>query len=71
MVERLLPLNTDSLSDLPAVAEWLNHAASTRRVVQDIHENKTGADLHAAAIQENTIAQISNLKTHPSVAAAS
>ena len=63
-------LNPDSLSELPAVAEWLKHAASTRRVVQDIHKNKTGADLHAAAIQENTIAQISNLKTHPSVAAA-
>ena len=63
-------LNPDSLESIPTVSEWLKHAASTRQVVLDLHDDKSGAELLTATIQENTLAQLSNLKTHPSVASA-
>ena len=55
---------------LPAVVEMLGHAASVRRVVDAKH---AGADPKArlkAAVEQNVLAQLDNLRTHPSVAAA-
>ena len=59
-------LNPEVLQDMPAVAQWLSHAESTRRIL------KQGLDdvaLLKAAIEENVLVQIENLRTHPSVAA--
>lgn len=63
-------LNPDSLASLPTVAAWLQHAASTRQVVEQMTDEQTKGDKLMAAIQANVLAQIDNLKTHPCVAAA-
>jgi len=57
------------VEDMPAVAQWLSHAAATRRVLT---ENYAGLQPDAAlnvAIQENVLIQLENLRTHPIVAA--
>jgi carbonic anhydrase len=61
-------LQPDSLSDLPALRCWLGHAEATRRIIQtkyDLH----GPALLNAAVQENVLVQLENLRTHPAVAA--
>lgn len=63
-------LNPDSVRPLPQVAQWLHHADTTR---QTMHENY--GHLHDEeqrlnkAIELNVVNQISNLKTHPCIAA--
>ena len=55
---------------LPAVVEMLGHAAAVRRVVDAKHAGaEPKARLHAA-VEQNVLAQLDNLRTHPSVAAA-
>lgn len=53
--------NSGSLSDSPALVEWLNHTASTRCIIHDIHKDKAGEDHQSATISENTISQIPNI----------
>ena len=54
--------------DFPALTQWLAHAESTRRVVADKYAGQEGAALLNVAIQENVLAQMENLRTHPVVA---
>lgn len=63
-------MNPETLLDFPALSRWLEHAEVTRRVVMDLYSSKTAAELLNLAIQENVLAQMENLRTHPSVAAA-
>ena len=61
-------LNPDMVCELPAVADWLSYAATTKEI---IHSNYGHLDEDAqfrAAIEENVLVQIENLRTHPSVA---
>lgn len=53
------------MSELPSTGKWLEHASATK---QRIAKLKT-TDLNKC-IEENTLVQIQNLKTHPSVSAA-
>ena len=62
-------LNPESLATLPTVAAWLEHAASTRQIVHEKYSELSGADLITATVRTNVLAQLDNLKTHPSVAA--
>lgn len=62
-------LQPDSLTNLPLVSEWLRHASATRRVVEECYSDLTGADLLNAAIKENVLVQLDNLRTYPQVAA--
>lgn len=61
-------LNPEKLETLPTVADWLRHAATTKRIVQEKYGNLSGADLMTSAVQENVLVQLDNLRTHPSVA---
>ena len=61
-------LNLEALSELPAVASWLGHAETTRRIVKENYGHLTGAAQLSAAIEEHVLVQIENLRTHPSVA---
>ncbi len=61
-------LNLDKLTDLPAVASWLSHAESTRRIIRENYTHLEGQALLAAAIEENVLVQLENLRTLPSVA---
>jgi carbonic anhydrase len=62
-------LDPSLVGSMPNVASWLRHADAARQVVAENYKHLTGKELLEAAIQENVLAQIDNLKTHPSVAA--
>jgi carbonic anhydrase len=61
-------LEPSSSRDFPALAQWLSHAESTRRIVRDKYADREGASLLNITIQENVLAQMENLRTHPVVA---
>ena len=63
-------LHPEYLEEMPAVAEWLRHAEVTRRIVGAKYTHLQGDSLLEAAIEENVLAQIENLQTHPAVAVA-
>ncbi|HKQ50141.1 MAG TPA: carbonic anhydrase [Phycisphaerae bacterium] len=63
-------LEPDSLSELPAVAEWLTHAEATRRIIREKYRELEGPARLTATVEENVLVQVENLRTHPSVAAA-
>ncbi|HLF98505.1 MAG TPA: carbonic anhydrase [Methylococcaceae bacterium] len=54
--------------DFPALTQWLSHAESTRRIVRDKYGEREGPSLLNVTIQENVLAQMENLRTHPVVA---
>ncbi len=62
-------LNPDAIKELPAVSGWLGHADNTQRIMKENYAHLAGESLLNAAIQENVLAQIDNLKTHPVVSA--
>lgn len=62
-------LHPEELHDLPTVSAWLCHAEATRRIVKENYSNLTDDQLLDVAIQENVLAQLENLRTHPVVAA--
>lgn len=61
--------NCRSLDNLPAVAHWLRHADSAKAIVasREYPSDQARAD---ALVRENVIAQLANIRTHPSVALA-
>lgn len=61
-------LNPDGLTELPAVAAWLSHAEATRRIVKENYAHLCGEACLSAAIEENVLVQLENLRTHPCVA---
>jgi carbonic anhydrase len=61
-------LQPELVSSLPAVAAWLSHAETTRRIVRDNYGSLEGDALVTAAIEENVLVQLENLRTLPSVA---
>jgi carbonic anhydrase len=61
-------LEPESVKDLPAVSKWLAHAETTRRIVQDNYRHLDGEMLLAAAVEENVLVQLENLRTLPAVA---
>jgi carbonic anhydrase len=54
------------LDDMPAVANWLRYADSAK-VVNDARKHATERDKIASMVRENVVAQLANIKTHPSV----
>jgi carbonic anhydrase len=56
------------VESLPAVASWLKHAETTRRIVLDNYKDLDAARLLTATIEENVLVQLENLETLPSVA---
>ncbi|MDY4299285.1 carbonic anhydrase [Pseudomonas salmasensis] len=57
------------LDHLPAVANWLRHAESAK-VINAARTHASDAARLDALVRENVVAQLANLKTHPSVALA-
>jgi carbonic anhydrase len=54
------------MDHMPAVSNWLRYADSAK-IVNDAHEHKDEHDRVDSLVHENVIAQLENLKTHPSV----
>jgi carbonic anhydrase len=61
-------LEPDQVAALPAVASWLTHAETTRRIILDNYPELQGDRLLMATIQENVLVQLEHLRTLPSVA---
>ncbi|MBM3760260.1 MAG: carbonic anhydrase [Acidobacteria bacterium] len=62
-------MHPESVSQMPIVKSWLNHSESARRIVmghKDLPEEKRALIM----VEENVLAQLDHLRTHPSVAAA-
>ena len=57
------------LSQLPAVANWLHHADAAKLVNSARAHTSAEASLDGL-VHENVVAQIANLRTHPSIALA-
>jgi carbonic anhydrase len=62
-------LAPESLKSMPTVKSWLTHAEIARRVVDAKDPDLTGDEKLLAVTEENVIAQLDHLRTHPSVAA--
>lgn len=62
-------LDPASLETLPSVKSWLSNAESTRRLVTENYPHLEGAARLTVTVEENVLAQIENLRTHPSVKA--
>ena len=58
------------LEAMPNVAAWLRHGSAAEHIVSTCHGHLEGNERVRAITLENIIAQISHLRTHPSVAAA-
>jgi len=52
-------------TEMPLVYEWLQHAESTRRLIQENYADTKGEELLAITMAENVVTQIENLKTYP------
>lgn len=64
-------INQSQLEKLPAVRAWLAHAESTHRIVEENYGHITEPTARlTAAVEENVLVQLEQLRTHPSVAAA-
>lgn len=61
-------LHPERLAGMPTMAAWLRHAERARLVVRENFAHLEGDALMNALIQENVVAQLENLRTHPSVA---
>jgi carbonic anhydrase len=61
-------LHPDKLQGLPAVKSWLHHASRAEVVVRENHPELDEKARIDALIEENVLAQLDNLRTHPSVA---
>ncbi len=61
-------LNPQKLEKMPAVAEWLRHASTTKRIIEENYAEVAGDELVTAAVKEHVLVQLDNLRTHPSVA---
>ena len=61
-------LHPDKLQGLPSVKSWLHHASRAEVVVRENHPDLDEAARLTALIEENVLAQLDNLRTHPSVA---
>jgi carbonic anhydrase len=60
-------LDPTQCENLPALAQWLTHAEATKRIIEDNYSDLSGADRITAAIEENVLVQLENLRTLPSV----
>lgn len=63
-IKGLLKLETIR-DELPLVHEWLKHAEATRRLILEHYGDRSGEELLDAAIAENVLTQIENLRTYP------
>lgn len=64
-------LKPEALETMPAVKAYLEHAAATRRIVEENYSHLTDPEERLTlTVEENVLVQIENLRTHPSVAAA-
>lgn len=62
-------MHPEKVAHMPIVKIWLNHAESARRIVLG-YENLNPKQQALVMVEENVLAQLNHLHTHPSVASA-
>lgn len=62
-------LTPEVLDDVPTLRAWMANADCTRDLMREKYSHLAGDSLLMATIQENVLAQLDNLRSHPSVAA--
>jgi carbonic anhydrase len=60
--------NSERFAHLTALAMWLRHAETAKRIVQSVARDLTEEEEIALLARENVIAQLDHLRTHPAVA---
>ena len=64
-------LKPEALEKMPAVKAYLQHAESTRRIVEENYAHLTDPIKRLTlTVEENVLVQLESLRTHPAVAAA-
>lgn len=61
-------LDPKLLANLPALTTWLAYAGISRHFLHENYVNQTDEEYLNLAVQENVLAQLDNLRTHPVVA---
>ena len=61
-------MQPEQVASLPAVASWLAHAETTRRIVTENYNDLSEEALLTATVEENVLVQLEHLRTLPSVA---
>ena len=61
-------LYPELVARMPNVARWLHHADAAAHILRENYAHLEGPALFRAAIEENVLAQLENLETHPCVA---
>lgn len=62
-------LQPDTLREMPSLLTWLSHAEACRSIVKEKYTDLADQALLTATAQENVLMQLTNLQTHPAVAA--
>jgi carbonic anhydrase len=62
-------LHPEIVQRMHTVASWLEYGHSARMVVEENYSHLEGKELLRAITEQNVIAQLNHLRTHPSVAA--
>lgn len=61
-------LQIEKLEDeMPMVYQWLKHAEATRRIIKEHYQHYQGEERLNAAIEENVLTQLENLRTYPAI----
>jgi carbonic anhydrase len=61
-------LNPASMDTMPLVRQWLQHAETTRRIMDENYGNLPLEHRLNVAVQEHVLVQVENIQTHPAVA---
>ncbi|MBV8553039.1 MAG: carbonic anhydrase [Acidobacteriaceae bacterium] len=61
-------MHPEQVAELPTVSAWLRHSEPARQIATEYYSDLSEDEFLAALTEENIVAQISNLETHPSVA---
>ena len=62
-------IEPEKMEHMPLLKQWLEHAAATRQIIEENYADRQGPARLTAAIEENVLVQVENLRTHPVVAA--
>ncbi len=62
-------IHPEKVQHLRAVRQWIQHAERVSAVAREIHGHVEGKEFLDRVIEENVLAQLDNLMTHPYVAA--
>jgi len=60
-------LHPETLTEMPHVSRWLQHAEGARRALDELHPGATERDALAAVTRLNVRLQLKHLETHPHV----